>query len=77
MQPSINLTLIAPTYFLSQILSLLNIAYTCIQEHFILDFIMEANTKNPDQTSVLWEQSDLNAYCLSYNCYLDQKQKSI
>ena len=36
-----------------------------IQVHFRLDFIMEANTMNPDRTAPL-EQSDLGPYCLQY-----------
>ena len=36
---------------------------TNIQMHFRLDFIMEANTMNPDQTAP-WEQSDPGSYCL-------------
>ena len=36
-----------------------------IQLHFRVDFIMEANTMNPDQTAP-WEQSDLGPYCLQY-----------
>ena len=35
------------------------------QVHFKLDFIMEANTMNPDQTGPL-EQSDMDSYCLQY-----------
>ena len=39
-----------------------------IQVHFRLDFIIEANTMNPDQTAPLgsWKQSDLGPYCLQY-----------
>ena len=36
-----------------------------IQVHFRLDFFMEANTMNPDQTAP-WEQSDLGTYCLQF-----------
>ena len=36
-----------------------------IQVHFKLDFIMEANTMDPDQTAPK-EQSDLCTYCLQY-----------
>ena len=36
-----------------------------IYMHFRLDFIMEANNMNPDQTAP-WEQSDLGPYCLQY-----------
>ena len=33
--------------------------------HFILDFFMEANTMDPDQTwEQSWDQSDLGPYCL-------------
>ena len=35
---------------------------------FRLDFIMEANTLNPDQTAPK-EQSDLGPYCLQYRLY--------
>ena len=35
------------------------------QVHFRLDFIMEANTMDPDQTGPL-EQSDLGSYGLQY-----------
>ena len=34
---------------------------TYIQVHFRLDFMMEANTMGPDQTTPL--QSDLGPYC--------------
>ena len=34
-----------------------------IQENFRLEFIMEVNTMNPDQTAPM-EQSDLGSYCL-------------
>ena len=36
-----------------------------IQVYFRLNFVMEANTMNPDQTAP-WEQSDLGPYCLQY-----------
>ena len=36
------------------------------QVHFRLDFIMEANNMNPDQTAPKGEQSDLGPYCLQY-----------
>ena len=35
------------------VLKMLSAAYTCIQVHFRLDFIMEANTMNPDQSSLI------------------------
>ena len=34
-----------------------------IHVHFRLDFIIEANTMNPDQTA---PKSDLGPYCLQY-----------
>ena len=36
-----------------------------IQVHFRLDFFMESNNMNPDQTAPR-EQSDLGPYCLKY-----------
>ena len=48
------------------VMKILSAFYVCsiyIQVHFRLDFIIEANTMNPDQ---LWEQSDLGPYCLQY-----------
>ena len=38
------------------------------QVHLRLDFIMEANNMNPDQTAAL-EQSDLGPYCLPNRQY--------
>ena len=36
------------------------------QVHFRLDFIMEANTMNPDKTAPFVQQSELGPYCLQY-----------
>ena len=44
-----------------KMLSVVSAAY--IQVHFRLDFSMEANNMNPDQT---WELSVLGPYCLKY-----------
>ena len=41
----------------------MSVAYT--QVNFKLDFFVEANNMNPDQTAPL-EQSDLGPYCLQY-----------
>ena len=55
------------TLFLHYLLSceyhLLFTSAAYIQVPLRLDFIMEANTMNPDQTALL-EQSDLGPYCL-------------
>ena len=40
--------------------------------HSKLDFIMEADTMNPDQTAP-WEQSDLGTYCLQCKLHKDHK----
>ena len=37
----------------------------CIQVHFKIDFSMESNNMNPDQTAAK-EQADLGPYCLQY-----------
>ena len=37
-----------------------------IQVHFRLDFNMEANNRNTDQTVPLQTKSDMSPYCLRY-----------
>ena len=37
-----------------------------IQMHFRLEFFMDVNNMNPDQ-SAPWEQTDLGPYCLQYS----------
>ena len=51
--------LILPVFFFSLKMYAFYVCYTCFQVHFRLDFIMEANAMNP-------EQSDLGLYCLQY-----------
>ena len=47
-----------------------------IQVNFRLDFYMEANNMNPDQTAI-WKQSDLGPFCLQYRLPMrEQRQKS-
>ena len=56
-----------PTIFF--VMKMSSAFYLCcisyIQVHFRLDFIMETNIMNPDQTAPM-EQSDLSSYCLQY-----------
>ena len=56
-----KLILIVPLIIVLKMLSaFMSAAY--IQVHFRLDFFMEANNMNPDQTAA-WKQSDLGPYC--------------
>ena len=52
------LTLIPPKFFVLKIFSAFYVCYVYIQEHFRLDFFVEVNTMNPDQTapksSLIW-----------------------
>ena len=50
------------------ILKMLSVFFMCAaytQVHLRLDFLMQTNNMNPDQTA-LEEQSDLGPYCLKY-----------
>ena len=60
-----SLTLVPPLFFF--VLKTLSALYVCCKysNAFRLNFLMEANTMNPDQTAP-WEQSDLGPYCLQY-----------
>ena len=61
--PSRIFDLIPPILFFPE-----NVICSLHQVHFKLDFVMEANTMNPDQADRVlpWEQSNLGPYCLQY-----------
>ena len=46
-----------------------------IQVHLRLNFFMEVNNMNPDQTAP--EQSELGAYCFSIKAILEHKQTRV
>ena len=46
------LTLVTPLFFVLQLLSVFT-SFAYIQVHYKLDFFMEANNMNPDQTTLM------------------------
>ena len=62
----LGLTLILPLLFVLKMLSAFYFCcYSSVLQIVRLDFFMEANNMNPDQTAPR-EQSDLYPYCLQY-----------